>query len=179
MRFLRGEIPRLFPKTAPFLLNRARVLTTGHDVAILTAGVTTEEAMRATPWLQAQGISTRHLHVSTHKPFNDPQIVDALRGCRYGAVTLENHLTVGGLGSAVAELIADHGLGRRLIRLGLNDTYAHGASQAYLLDEYGLDAKALVRAVGTLVGSSFEVSEAELTATRIESGATDAKAEAL
>lgn len=178
VRFLRGEMPRLFPKSEPFEIGKARVLSKGADVAILTAGITTEEAMRASSWLAAEGIGVRHLHVSTHKPFDDPQVLAALQECEAGVVTLENHLTTGGLGTAVSELMTDHGIGKRLIRLGLNDTYAHGASLPYLLDEYGLDAKALVAAVGTLVGRELKVSDADIDSVRAE-GAADSKAEAL
>ena len=179
VRFLRGEMPRLFPKSEPFQINKARVLSAGSDVAIFTAGITTEEAMRAADYLEGQGISVRHLHISTHKPFTDPQVLEALQTCKYGAITLENHIITGGLGTAVSELMTDHGIGKKLIRLGLNDTYAHGASQAYLLDEYGLDAKALVSAVGRLVGKPLNVTDADIYAARGESTDADAKAEAL
>ncbi|MEM1103196.1 MAG: transketolase C-terminal domain-containing protein [Pseudomonadota bacterium] len=179
VRFLRGEMPRLFPKSEPFALNKARTLSEGDDVVILTAGITTEEAMRAADFLNRKGVGVRHLHVSTHKPFTDPAVLDALKSCRYGAVTLENHITTGGLGTAVSELMTDHGVGKRLIRLGLNDTYAHGASRDYLQAEYNLDAKALVKAVGELTGAGFEASDADINAARAESGASDAKAEAL
>ena len=52
-------------------------------------------------------------------------------------VTLENHVTEGGVGSLVAETMADAGIGKRLVRLGLKDTYAHGGSRAYLMRYYG------------------------------------------
>lgn len=179
VRFLRGEMPRLFAKSEPFILNKARVLSQGSDVTILTAGITTEEAMRASAYLAGQGIRVNHLHVSTHKPFTDPQVLKAVSSAKHGVITLENHIITGGLGTAVSEVITDHGLGKKLVRLGLKDTYAHGASQAYLLDEYGLDAKALVRAVGDLVGKPLNVTDADIAAVRAESSNVDAKAEAL
>jgi transketolase len=60
--------------------------------------------------------------------------------------------------------MAEVGVGRRLIRLGLQDTFAHGGSRAYLLREYGLDAMALVRAVETLVGTPLDLTEADVAA---------------
>ena len=178
VRFLRGELPRLFPKAEPFELSKARTLSEGDDVCVMTAGVTTEEAMRATGYLKSLGIGVQHLHISTHKPFDDPRVRAAVDGAKYGIITLENHLTTGGLGTAVSELMTDNAIGKRLIRLGLNDTYAHGASQAYLMDEYGLDAKALVRAVGELMGRDIAVPDRSMVPLRVEI-ATDAKAEAL
>lgn len=168
VRMLRGEVPRLFDPAAPFVLNQARMLSTGNDLVVLSCGICTEEALRATSALRERGLAIAHLHLSTLKPFTDPQISAAIAGARLGVITLENHSVIGGLGSAVAELIAEQGLGRRLIRLGLRDTYAHGASRQYLLREYELDALALVRAVEDLTGEQFNFTEAELAAVRID-----------
>lgn len=179
VRFLRGDIPRLFPKTEPMQLNKGRVLSRGTDVTIITAGITTEEAMRATGALRSKGVSIHHLHISTHKPFTDPQILEAIEAARYGVITLENHTIVGGLGSAVAEVMADNGVGKKLIRLGLKDTYAHGASLAYLMKSYELDAQALVRAAEKLMGERTGITESDLTAVRVQETYTEAKADAL
>jgi len=179
VRMLRGEVPRLFPKTDPLRLGQARVLRRGEDVAVVSSGICTEAALRATAVLGRRGISIEHLHVSTLKPFRDPAVLEAVSKVRYGVVTMENHSIIGGLGSAVAELMAEAGVGRRLIRLGLQDTFAHGASRAYLMREYGLDAMALVRAVETLVGTPLGVTEADLAAVEPSVPARTAQAEAL
>lgn len=179
VRFLRGVVPRLFPKSEPMVLNQARVLQRGTDVAVLSSGICTEEAMRASAVLQERGISVTHLHISTHKPFNDPQVVEAIENARYGVVTMENHTVVGGLGSAVAEVIAEHGIGKKLVRIGLQDTYAHGASRHYLMKEYGLDATSLVRAIEKLSGQNLNISDEDLEAVRLEETHSEAKAEAL
>lgn len=168
VRMLRGEVPRLFDSAEPLALGRARVLSEGSDLAVLSSGICTEEALRATQALRERGFSIAHLHVSTLKPFADPQIVEAIAGARLGAIAMENHGIVGGLGSAVAELMAEQGLGKRLIRIGLRDTYAHGASRQYLMREYDLDAMALVRAVETLSGERLGLTEAALTEIRLE-----------
>ncbi len=179
VRMLRGEVPRLFSRAEPMALNRARALSYGTDVTILTAGITTEEAMRATAALKARGVSITHLHISTHKPFTDPAVIDAIASARYGVITLENHTIVGGLGSAVAEIIADNGLGKKLVRLGLRDTYAHGASRPYLMKTYHLDAISLARAVEQLTGQQTGITEADLAEVRIQAVHSAAKAEAL
>jgi len=179
IRMLRGEVPRLFPKDEPMALDRVRVLSEGDDVTVITAGITTEEAMRAAAPLAAAGVAMKHLHVSTHKPLADPAILDSIRQSRHGVITLENHTVIGGLGSAIAELMADNGVGKRLLRLGLQDTYAHGASRAYLMKEYGLDAPALVGGIEKLLGRSTGVSDADLDAARIEQVHSLAKAEGL
>lgn len=179
VRTLRGEIPRLFDKNDPMRFNRARVLSEGSDIALLSSGICTEEAMRATKALAARGVSIQHLHVTTLKPFTDPTVLEAVAKARYGVITMENHTIIGGLGTAVAEVMAEHGLGKRLVRIGLKDTYAHGASRSYLMREYGLDAIALVREVEKLLGTRLDITEDDLAAVRLEAVHSSAKAEAL
>lgn len=179
IRMLRGEIPRLFPADEPMVVGQSRLLSAGDDVTVITAGVTTEEAMRATTALSAAGVGVSHVHVNTHKPFGDPVIEAAIGRAKHGVITLENHTVVGGLGSAVAEYIADRGLGVRLVRLGLNDTYAHGASKPFLMKEYGLDASALLRSVEELVGRDLDITDDDLDSVRLDAVHSSAKAEAL
>lgn len=167
VRMLRGQVARLFPRDEPMELGKCRVLSAGGDVALLSSGVCTEEAMRATSALKAAGVELTHLHVSTLKPFADPAVLAACRKAK-AAVTVENHTVVGGLGSSVAELIAENGLGTRLVRLGLKDTYSHGATQQYLMREHGLDAMAIVAAVDRERGESSGVGEEDLAAVRMQ-----------
>jgi transketolase len=186
IRMMRGEVPRLFATSEPMVLGRARVLGTGgselespSDLVVVTSGISTEEALRAVPAVRDAGVAVTHLHVSTHKPFDDPSILAALRGARNGVVTMENHLVTGGLGSAVAEVMADNGIGVPLRRLGLRDTYAHGASQGYLLAEYHLDARSLVSAMESMLGRDLSIADDDLAEIRVAAVHSDAKAEAL
>jgi len=179
VRMLRGEIPRLFDPAEPMRLSQARILSDGNDLTLLTSGVCTEEALRASEILRERGVSIRHLHITTHKPFNDPCVLEALRLARHGIVTMENHTLQGGLGTAVAEMMVANGVSKRLVRLGLNDTYAHGASKPYLMRKYDLDALALVRAVEKLIGRPLKIGEADLQAVRLDKVHSAAKVEAL
>lgn len=182
VRQLRGEVPRLFDPAEPMQLGKARVLRqdAAPHVALFSSGICTEEAMRATQVLAERGVSIHHLHISTHKPFNDPAVVEAAAQARCGVITMENHTIFGGLGTAVAEALAENGVGagRRLIRIGLKDTYAHGASKRYLMRYYGLDAPALVAAVEKLLGETLNITPADLAEVRLEVH-KEAKAEAL
>lgn len=176
-RVLRGSVPRLF--ASPIRVGEMRVLSEGSDILVVTAGITTEEALRARAALDRAGVSIRHLHLHTIKPFDAKQFLDHAGSARHGVITLENHVTEGGIGSLVAETMADAGLGRRLIRLGLRDTYAHGGSRPYLMRYYGLDALALVRGIERLMGQAFGIDESHLDAARIEDVHSLVKAEAL
>lgn len=179
VRMLRGEIPRLFDPSEPMVLNRARVLQIGSDITLFSSGICTEEAMRASSALRDRGVSVHHVHVSTLKPFTDPAVLEAAAKPRYGVITMENHVINGGLGTAVAEVMAEAGVGTKLVRIGLNDTFAHGASRPYLMREHGLDALALVQAIERLAGHGLNITESDLAAVRLAPVHSEAKAEAL
>ena len=179
VRMLRGEIPRLFSPAEPLKIGQARILTRGSDVTLFSSGICTEEAMRATSALRERGVRIQHLHVSTHKPFGNPELLEAAAQARFGVITMENHTVLGGLGTAVAEMMAEAGVGTRLTRIGLQDTFIHGASRAFLMHEYGLDAIALVKKVEELVGTNLGITENDLAAVRLEAAHSEAKAESL
>lgn len=178
LRMLRGEVPRLFAADDPMRFNAGRMLSLGSDVTILSTGICTEQVMRARKALGSR-LSILHLHISTLKPFDDPQIFDALDGAGSGVITVENHSAIGGLGSAVAELMAERGASKKLIRIGLKDEYAHGASRKYLMRKYGLDAAAVVGAVEQLTDSKFNLGEDDFDDLEIVPPKIEAKAEDL
>jgi transketolase len=176
-RVLRGEVPRLF--SDPMRLDRVRMLSEGNDLCVLSSGVCTEQAMRALAAVRDAGVSVTHLHAATLKPFGDPVVLDAVGACRTGVITMENHSVIGGLGAAAAELLAGAGIGRRLVRMGLQDTFAHGGSRPYLLDHYGLSARHLARRVEELVGEPIGIDEHALAAAEIPQPSPQSRAEAL
>lgn len=172
-RVLRGDVPVLFD--TPLELGRVRVLAEGGDLCLISSSVTTAEAMLAAQRLRAAGVSVAHLHASTLDPFDDPAVPETI--ARTGVViTLENHLVTGGLGSAVAELIAEQGLRARLVRLGARG-YASGGSQAYLFERHGLTAAAVLAAAGPLLGLS--VAEQDAGATDLVGRGDERRQEAL
>jgi transketolase len=179
VRMLRGEVPRLFDSAEPMKLGKARVISEGSDITILTSGIMTEEAMRAVQVLKKRGLSIQHMHISTLKPFNDHAVLDAIARSRFGVITMENHTVIGGLGTIIAEKIAESGIAKKLVRIGLCDTFSHGASKQYLLKELRMDALSLINEVEVMVDQRFSVSEDELEQTHIAAVHSAAKAEAL
>ncbi|MBI9103854.1 MAG: transketolase [Spirochaetales bacterium] len=179
VRMLRGEVPRLFDKEDRIKFNTARTLSEGDDITLLTSGICTEEAMRAIPVLKERGLSVEHLHITTHKPFDDPAVLKALQKANKGVITMENHIVTGGLGTAVAEIMAAQGMAKKLHKIGLQDTFAHGGSRHYLMKTYGLDSLSLVKNVEDFLGRSLNISEEDLEEVRIEAVHSSAKAEAL
>ena len=179
VRMLRGDLPRIFPKKEPFVLNKARLIKKGKDVTLFSSGICTEEALRATEVLAHRGVEIEHVHVSTLKPFSDPQILASIEKASHGVITMENHTILGGLGTCVSEVMTRVGMNKKLVKLGLKDTYAHGASRNYLMREYGLDAMALVVSIEELMGETFKIKEEDLSSVRLEMVHSESKAEAL
>jgi len=159
LRLRRGEIPVIFPADHRLSLDRAQVLDwsgpgTGPpcDVALLVSGMMVAPALAAARVLQAAGAVTAVVNVPVIKPL-DTATVLAVAAASQAVVTAENHTIIGGLGSAVAETLAESGLGRPLRRVGLADTFAEGARDApYLFARYGLSAQHIVDAAWSVLG---------------------------
>lgn len=130
-----------------FQMGKARVLTQGSDVTMLAAGGIIAECLRSATNLQKLGISAGVVEMATIKPIDDAAIRDlAIKSSLI--VTVEEHSIVGGLGGAVAEIMAEQGSGTRLVRLGLKDEYSSVVgSQEYLRGVYELDSAAITRRV--------------------------------
>lgn len=179
VRMLRGEVPRLFPADEPMKLDAPRILSGGGDVTVFSSGICTEEVLRASTVLKSRGVSLTHVHVSTLKPFSSRLIDQAIHAGTRGVVTVENHLVDGGLGTAVATRCASICACRHIVRLGLQDTFSHGAARAALMREHGFDALALVEAIQGLLGTDLSITVADLGAVRVEAVHSQAKVEAL
>lgn len=133
-----GE-PPLLPAGAEFRIGRATRVRPGADVTIASTGPILAEALGAADRLAARGIDARVLHFGTVKPLDVAAVVDALATTGL-VVTLEEHSVVGGLGSAIAEVAAEAGVGR-VVRMGFQDTFVHEVGgQEHLLAVHGLDA---------------------------------------
>ena len=179
IRMVRGALPRLFPAADKIELNKARVISTGKDIALFSTGICTEEAMRAVELLRICGVSIQHLHVTTLKPFSDPQVISAIKGARFGTISMENHCINGGLGTCISEIIAEHKLDTRLMKIALDDTYLQGASTKFLMRRYTIDALALITQVEKLIGKKLNVSEEDLRQARIDKYFNEKQQEAL
>jgi transketolase len=157
VRVLRGEIPRLF--NSPMKFDEARVINEGKDLVLLSSGVCTEEAMRAVDALKKKGLSIMHMHVTCLKPFDDMRIMDAISESKYGVVSMENHSILGGMGSIVADKMAELGIGKKLYKIGIQDEYMHGGSKLYLMKRYKLNAMSLIEKIEEVIGETLDISE--------------------
>lgn len=145
LRGLRGRVDRLLdPDGYEFVVGATHLLRDGPDVGLVGTGLGTAWALEAHAELAAAGIRAALLHVPTLKPLDAAAVTGF--AARFPAVlTVENHSTVGGLGSAVAEVLAEAGTGTRLRRLGVPDRWAPAGSVEHIRAALGLDAAGIAR----------------------------------
>ena len=148
--YIRLKRPETPPKTVvvpkPFEKCKGILARNGKDATIIAAGMSVEQALAAAGELASGGIDAGVVDMPSIKPLDEALILDRARAT--GAiVTAENHSIIGGLGSAVAEVLADAGIGLPFKRVGLADRFAEGGSTDYLFEKFGLDAAAIAAAV--------------------------------
>ena len=152
VRLKRGEIPVIFSDDHVLDLGRAGILTKGEDVALFASGMMLAASLAAARVLAEHGVSVSVVNVPALKPVDAATIREVAAGARV-VVTAENHTVIGGLGSAVAETIAEAGIGRPLRRVGLRDTFAEGSlTGPYLFEKYGLSTNAVIETIWQALG---------------------------
>lgn len=114
----------------------------GSDITIIAAGLEVVEALDAAKILSADGIDASVVDMHTIKPI-DRELILEQANATGAIVTAENHNVIGGLGSAVAEVLADEGIGLPFKRVGVQDQFCEGGTTPYLLKKFGLDSTAI------------------------------------
>ncbi len=144
LRFGRLAVPQIFDDDYKFEIGKAVTLKEGKDVAILATGLMVNEALIAADTLKAEGIDAKVINVATIKPLDEAAVVAAAKECGC-VVTAEEHNVIGGLGSAVAEVLAEQ-LPTPMVRVGVEDTFGKSGPAPELLHIFGLDADHIVAA---------------------------------
>jgi transketolase len=144
IRLGRLGLPVLYDEsTYKFEIGKAVTLKDGKDVTLIATGIMVSKALEAAEKLKAEGIDARVLDIHTIKPIDKEAIVKAAK--ETGAViTAEEHSIIGGLGSAVAEVLSEESPAL-LKRVGLNDVFGQSGKPAELMELYGLTADRLVK----------------------------------
>ncbi|MBO5021108.1 MAG: transketolase family protein, partial [Clostridia bacterium] len=142
MRFGRLAVPVVFGDDYKFEIGKGVELKEGHDVTIIATGLMVNEALQAYELLKAEGINARIINIHTIKPLDKDIVIKAAR--ETGAiVTAEEHSVIGGLGSAVSEVLSEE-YPVPVVKLGVYDTFGHSGPAPKLLDEFGLRAVDIV-----------------------------------
>lgn len=132
-----------------FEIGKGKILKEGEDVALIATGIEVQETLKAAKALEKEGVSVRVVDLASIKPIDKELILDCADRCQQ-IVTIEEHNIIGGLGSAVAEIVSEnHPV--PVLRIGVEDRFGQSGSGVELLHAYGLDSESIAKKVLTFV----------------------------
>ena len=143
VRLGRPKVPTI-PGRGPFKFGEAEVLTNGKDVSIIACGIMLKQALDAAAILEKEKVNCRVINIHTIKPIDAKTLIDAARQTK-GLVVCEEHTIVGGLASAVDEVVSENHPAR-VIRVGVRNRYGQSGEPEELLNEYQLSVNDIVSA---------------------------------
>jgi len=150
LRTTRAATPVVYDADEEFPIGGARVLRDGDDVAIVAAGITLHESLKAAEQLETEGISARVIDLYSVKPVDGETLRAAAEATGGRILTVEDHWSEGGIGDAVLEALSDGEAPARVVRLAVRDLPGSG-KPAELLAAAGIDAEHIVEAAQALV----------------------------
>ena len=149
LRLGRPAVRTLYDDAYRFELGKASVLQDGKDASVIASGTMVHEALKASEILEKEGISAGVVNMSTIKPIDEQAIRKA---AETGIImAAQDHTVFGGLGSAVAEVIAKESLGAKFGIAGINDQFAESDSGESLYRKYGLDAESIAERIREMI----------------------------
>lgn len=151
LRIGRDPVPPVVPEGYRFRLGRSFEARAGGDVAIIACGSALEDSIEAAVLLESKGISARVVNMSSIKPIDEEAIVKAAEETR-GIVTVESHNIMGGLGSAVCEVLAEK-RPAKLRRLGVQDVFGKSGTNEEMKEKFHLTARDIAAAATALLNS--------------------------
>lgn len=148
VRLGRLATPIFYDKSSKVELGKGNMLREGSDYTVIATGFMVNEAMKAADILSSQGIQIRVIDMHTIKPLDKDIIIKAAKETK-GIVTAEEHTVLGGLGSAVAEVVCQNAPAKMKI-IGIQDKFGQSGKPLDLIKEYGLTAEDIVEGVKSL-----------------------------
>ena len=142
IRLGRSKVPVIFDEDYKFEIGKGVELKKGNDITIIATGVMVEKALTAAEKLSEENISARVINISTIKPIDKDIIIKAAKETK-GIVTVEEHSVIGGLGSAVSEVVVEN-TPTYVEKIGTRDTFGESGNGNKLLEKYGLGVENIV-----------------------------------
>jgi len=145
IRTTRKKVAQIYDENEVFEPGKAKTLKKGKDVMFIASGLPVADALDACSELEKKGIEAGVIDMFMLNPLDKKTIIECIdSGAKI--ITVENHFVNNGLGSAVAEVIAEHGKAVKFKRLGVKDKYGQTGSLDFLKKEYGIDTESIVEA---------------------------------
>ena len=150
IRLGRSSVPTINDENSyKYEIGKAVKLKEGKDVTIVATGIMVSKAIDAANLLKEEGIDAEVINIHTIKPIDSESLIESAR--KTGAViTCEEHNIIGGLGSAVCEVLAEN-VAVPVKRIGVNDTFGESGKPAQLLEKYGLTAENIVESAKKII----------------------------
>ena len=149
MRFGRLAVPVINDEDYKFEIGKGNVLKEGTDVAIIANGLCVAESLEAAKKLEAEGINAQVINMATVKPLDTELVLKAAKETGK-VVTVEEHSVIGGLGSAVCDVLSEQ-LPTPVLKIGVNDVFGHSGPAVELIKEFGLDGDSIAAKVKEFV----------------------------
>jgi transketolase len=149
VRIARSNLPDVMPSDYVFNYKKAIVMKEGTDVTLITNGETLVETLDCDKILSENGINAEIISIPVVKPIDSETIIKSAKKTNR-VITVENHSIIGGLGSAVCEVLAEN-YPTKITRIGTNDEFGQSGTSKELLDFYGLNAKKLAKKIIGLI----------------------------
>ncbi len=149
LRVPRTNVPDIFEEGHNSNFLKAEVLKTGNDLTIITNGETTAEVIEAVELLTKNNIDAEIIHVPMVKPIDTATIIESAKKTNF-VITVENHSVIGGLGSAVCELLSES-YPTKVHRLGVNDVFGQSGDFDSLMKYYRLNSTELAEDITRLM----------------------------
>jgi transketolase len=149
VRTIRKQATRIYQEGSRFTIGKGNLLRDGDDITLIANGIMVAEALKAAQMLARQGVSAAVIDMFTLKPI-DRELIKTYAAKTGRIVTCENHSIHNGLGSAVAEVLAEE-CPTPMRRVGVKERYGQVGTQAFLQQEYGLTAEHILEAAGQLL----------------------------
>lgn len=146
LRLSRDVYPDLYPEDASFEMGKGAVVREGTDVTVIACGIMVHKAIEAAEKLAEKGVSVRVVDMYSVKPI-DAELIERCARETGAIVTAEEHNIYGGLGGAVAEVLAHAGAGAPTEFVGIRDTFTESGKYGDLLHKYGLDAEGVMAGI--------------------------------
>ena len=146
IRFGRAAVPVINDKPGyKFEIGKGTIVREGKDVTIVATGICVDSALGAAEKLAADGIEAEVVSICTIKPIDEEIIINSAKKTGK-VVTVEEHSVIGGLGSAVCDVLSEK-LPTRVKKIGMQDVFGESGSAAALVQKYGLDAEGVYKSV--------------------------------
>ncbi len=153
VHYVRGNrkaVRNIYLPGSTFELGKGNLLREGEEYLLISSGQLVTETLEVAEELEKKGITSDVVDMFTIKPLDKELILERVIG-KKRVITIENHSVINGLGSAVAEVLADNGLGIQLTRIGIDNRFGQVGTPAFLQEEYGLTTEQILKQIDPIV----------------------------